>query len=91
MMSGTDIMMTAAAALQFSEKIFFTDPDTLCQSIGLGIQLTPLQNPTNPLIYNLTTPSGPDKIECSPLGFAAVTTTDKPPSPNLYFFPLKKP
>ncbi|MCL2640803.1 MAG: hypothetical protein FWD53_08165, partial [Phycisphaerales bacterium] len=77
-------------APQFRERISFIAPGIICQPTQSGIQLTALQDPTNPIIYNLDIPAQPTRITCSPRGFAAVHVSNTSP-PNLYFFPLKKP
>ena len=69
----------------------FVAPGVMCQFTELGLQLTSLKKPNSPTIYNLDIPFNLANIEYSPRGFAAVSIPGKPPSPNLFFFPLKKP
>jgi len=69
-----------------NEKLTFIAPATLAQTTDLGTQLTYLSTLANTITYNLDTPSQPETITYSPLGFAAIQSAKK-----LDFFPLKKP
>ena len=75
--------------LKSHEKVTFIAPGTICLYSDLGIQFIPLNSTADPITLHFDTLSKPNTITYSPLGFATITTNNKPPSPNLYFFPLK--
>jgi len=68
------------------EPTIFLTPHIIAQSTDLGLQIVNFHDVANPTTYHFATPSRPESITYSPLGFAAAHTGN-----NLYFFQLKQP